>query len=210
VGIILEKDIDNKGRIGIWAIQEQEEELLERLIFNESEQIFVDSIKNKERRMQWLASRVLLKHLLDEKSYVNVEIDNHQRPFLTNKPHSFSISHCGNMAAVSVSQHYNTGLDIENLNPKVLRIAKKYIHPDEWYAFDPTNIEQLTTAWAIKETVYKLNGKKQVSLKDHIRIAPFKGKEGKTIIKFIKPGAESEATIYYERLGTLVIAYCFE
>ena len=86
--------------------------------------------------------------------------------FFKMKPIIFSISHCGDYAAVMVSSKQRVGVDIELVTGKVARVKNKFLSQTELdmlMAVENTAIESfynamLTAAWSIKESLYKWYG----------------------------------------------------
>ena len=74
-------------------------------------------------------------------------------------------------------------IDIEELNPRILKVWSRYLHPEEFAIFDTTSIYDLTVAWTIKEALFKLNTKTGIDFKNDLRI---KSKEGNTFLCEIK------------------------
>ena len=78
------------------------------------------------------------------------------------------------MAAVVLSNEFPVGIDIEKINPRVLRIKNKFLHADEIQSVsgldEQSLISRLTLYWSIKETVYKWWGKGGVDFVKDIKI----------------------------------------
>src|SRR3546814_16608220 len=90
------------------------------------------SFRNQHKRsLHWLGSRVLLRTLLNTDKYINLKIDEYRKPFLANLPHQVSISHSYDFAAVMVSLNGPVGVDIEQINSKIEKIAASFLLPEE-------------------------------------------------------------------------------
>jgi phosphopantetheinyl transferase len=73
-----------------------------------------------------------------------------------------------------ISRTRPVGIDIEQVNQKVERIAHKFLRPAEQAFIEPaTKIQQLYVCWCVKEAVYKCYGQKEVSFLENIAIEPF-------------------------------------
>jgi len=68
------------------------------------------------------------------------------------------------------------GIDIEQIQQKVERIAPRFLNPGELKAAkqDPNLVEALYAYWCAKEAVYKCHGQKNVSFANDISLQPFR------------------------------------
>ncbi len=174
--IIWSKVINEETRLAVWKIEESEEELKGLLVLNPQEISFVQGFGSSLRALQWLASRVLLRKLLNanDTEWLDIQVDEHDKPFIQNKKYHFSISHSKDYVAVMGSRIHWVGCDIELIHPKIRKVERKFLSDIERKFIDSQSpIPHLFACWSAKEAVYKLNGKKGVSLKDHIQIQPF-------------------------------------
>lgn len=190
MSIVLNLELGEETRLAIWKIEEGEQELKGLLVLNEQEKIFIKGLRNGKRTLHWLASRVLLRKLLhlEPSEILDTRIDEHEKPFIFNKSYHFSISHSFDYAAVMVSRDHLVGLDIEQINDKIVRIEDKFMSEEEKSFIEPQHkIEQLYACWSAKEALYKLFGKKTVSFKENIHLHPFQyqrmGEMGACLVK---------------------------
>ena len=172
--IQLLKQIYPEVELGIWKIQETANELLGKLRLSEVEMRYYQSLRKGSRAIQWLSSRVLLRQMIQTDEFIDFRTDAHDKPYLFNFPYHFSISHSHQFAAVIISETCLVGLDIEEIHPKIERIAHKFMSDIEMsYLQNENRILQLYACWSAKEALYKLYGKKGVSFRDHILLNPF-------------------------------------
>jgi 4'-phosphopantetheinyl transferase EntD len=176
--IIFEKT-QNNSRLAVWHITESESELTSLLNNNAPDLTKqLQQITHPTKRLEWLASRILLKQL--GKCVPLVCYDGHGKPYLENRSVLFSITHTNNFAAVVTSKKNVTGIDIEYPSKRISRLADRFVHPDE-KAFIPHQEKALYHAllWCAKETIYKTVNDPGLEFKTKIRIKPFKaGQEG--------------------------------
>ncbi|AZQ62172.1 4'-phosphopantetheinyl transferase superfamily protein [Flammeovirga pectinis] len=154
----------------LWEITEEEDELY--ALSNETKDSF-KHISNEKVRKQSIAGRVALKHLIDKLDieYHGIKKEENGKPFLINQPYPISISHSKNIAAAIINLELNdVGIDIEGIQPKVLKLLPRFANAEE-LAFalskkeDPTNS---TIIWTLKEAVYKAFGKLNIEFKSQI------------------------------------------
>ncbi len=172
------KSFGEETRLGIWKIDETNEDLLSRLQLSEIEKIYYQTLIHQKRNSHWLGSRVLLRFMMKTNDFIWLDKDEWNKPVLKNFPEHVSISHSNDMAAVMLSKSYPVGVDIEKIRTKVLLIKNRFLSLLELdFINKSAEINHLYACWCIKEAVYKWYGKKGVSFRDDILILPFNLKE---------------------------------
>lgn len=168
--LVYQQNINASTRIGVWHIAEPENFFLSKVPLQRE-------ITHPHKRLQHLAGRLLLQELYPGFPQELIKIADTNKPFLENEAYHFSISHCGDYAAVIVSTEFRVGADIELINDKVERIIHKFLQVDEMRLInlksEPDSISKaqlLTLAWSIKESLFKWYGKREVDFKKHLRI----------------------------------------
>ncbi|MFN3917543.1 MAG: hypothetical protein ACK4K0_07350 [Flavobacteriales bacterium] len=130
---------------------------------NTADKKLLNQIHIEWKRNQFIASRHLLYN------YLNVEDIYYSE---NGKPYSkglfISNSHSHEYVAVIGSKSHLVGIDIQKYDNKVERIKSKFLHEEE--AIFEKNIEWLSMAWGLKESIYKINGSPSVFFKEHIRL----------------------------------------
>lgn len=195
--------------LGVWKITESPEELESQLMLSETERNYYHSLRAGSRSLQWLSSRVLLRQMIKATDFIDVRIDRHDKPYLYNFPHHFSISHSHQFAAVMISECCLVGIDIEEIDPKIERIAQKFLSPIEMTFLQPVQrMEQLYACWTAKEALYKLYGKKGVSFKDNILLSPFTYSDnGQVVATLALDEFYKQFTIHYKIHENFMIAW---
>ena len=153
-----------------------EEELIAFLRSKKVDLTELSSIKNSKRRMEWLSIR---KIICEVNPLNDIIYSKDGKPFFNHSSFHLSISHSMEMIAISINQLYNTGIDIQMINPKVKRIQNKFLNKNEIIKLE-NSTTLLTCYWCIKEALFKIYGKKDAFLKDNIEIDSFhfNGTEG--------------------------------
>lgn len=203
------KKITENTEFAIWKIEEPEEELYAQLQLKTHEKSVYATLNNGKRNLHWLSTRVLLRQLLNTSSYIDCEIDEHGKPYLPNLPYHISFSHSFDYAAVIISKEDYVGIDIEIIKDKIERVASKFLVKDEIDFIDKQQkVEHLYVCWCAKEAIYKLQGKKNVSFKDHIRIHPFAYKQNGNFTAVLKTDEEhKEFNVHFEKFENYMIGY---
>ena len=158
---------------GIWKIEENAKELFGMLGKESAEELHnLSSIKAPHTQLESLGARVMLKTLLREidEKYTGIWKDKHRKPHLLNSPMHISISHCFPYATAIIDKNKQVGIDIEQEQEKLTKVKSKYLNKDE-ISFVGNRLDLLCKYWSAKEAVYKANGMKTVSLRDHIMVS---------------------------------------
>ncbi len=151
--------------IALWRNEED-------LSFFESKFASHPEIKNENKKLQWFATRHLVNEMRGE--FSEIEKDEAGKPFLKNSSQHISISHTPVFAAAMLSNLAPVGIDLEMLNPKVERIAHKFLREDEINAIQADEkIEKLILYWSAKEALYKLHGKGGIEFMTQLLIERF-------------------------------------
>lgn len=95
-----------------------------------------------------------------------------KKPFLIGRTEHISISHSHDKLAVIINEKESTGIDIELVRDKVLRIQHKFLSDAE-NIFATNNINKLITIWAAKEAMYKVYGLKELDFRANLFVDDF-------------------------------------
>jgi 4'-phosphopantetheinyl transferase len=212
MGLVELRQERDQTKIGIWKMEESIEELKKNLILNAAEIRFFSSLNKGKRNMHWLASRVLLRKVLETDHFIKVEGDVHGKPQLVNFDYELSITHSADYAAVAISNK-KVGIDIEEIKPVIKTICKKFMTDAEIdsVAKGENEIEQLYVYWCTKESVFKLNGKKQLLFRDHIHIEDFDyRKKGKLKAHIHQNDYHQSFDVHYEEYNGYMFTYVID
>ena len=184
--IFFQQDIDADTRLGIWKIEEPEAFFLQAVMPQRN-------VSHPHKKLQHLAGRYLLKYLFPDFPVSLIQIADTRKPFLADEAYHFSISHCGDFAAVIVSRNKRVGIDIEIVTSKVERIKHKFLSEEELMmagkSWHHSSDELLTLLWSCKEAVFKWFGFGEVDFREHIQVQRIKISQGSscsTSINFAK------------------------
>ena len=150
--------------IGIWKITEPWHEMLESLqendlYLNHVHNRDIYSIKSDKRKQEWLAVRLLLKHMAGIEAYIEYNKDG--APVLRNNPYNISISHTTGFAAVILSKNDNPGIDIEYHSVRAWKLREKFLSEKELEMFNLLNdslCRNKQTDYSIKANYRKQTG----------------------------------------------------
>ena len=161
--LFYQRSINHSTKIGVWHIAESENFFLQKVPLS-------NIITHSHKRLQHLAGRYLLQQLVPGFPYHLIEIADTRKPFLQNELYHFSIAHCGDYAAVIISNDIRVGVDIEMTSIKVEKIKHKFLNHQELALHTEASKKLLTLFWCVKEAVYKWHGNGEVDFRKHMNI----------------------------------------
>lgn len=131
-------------------------------------------VHHPHKRLQHFAGRFLLVELFPELPVNEIRIMNSRKPYIPGNPYYFSISHCGDHAAAIVSKREHVGIDIEQIQPKVGKIAHKFLASREAAFMSPQQkLSHQTVCWSAKEAVYKWYGLGGLDFRANMQLQAF-------------------------------------
>ena len=132
-----------------------------------------ERLRHPRRRREWLAARVCLKTMLLRRRRLGdprecaIAKDSRGRPHLTFAPGlpadpgcDCSLSHKGRFACAGASRtpDIRIGIDVEEVSPRLLRLANAFAHDRDVLIGSRSSEERLTILWALKEACAKVLG----------------------------------------------------
>jgi phosphopantetheinyl transferase len=166
--LFYQHNINDSTKLAVWHITENEEFFLEKVTIK-------NTVTHPHKRLQHLAGRYLLQTLHADFPLHLIEIAESKKPLLSNGQFYFSVSHCGDYAAVIVSKNKTVGIDVELITPKIDLVKDKFLTEYELKLSattlnqpDAINYKMLTLFWSSKEAIYKWYGKGALSFKRNI------------------------------------------
>ena len=172
--MLFRKEIFNDGTIlGIWKIEESKDDLLS-LFDNCKEGLIAElnRFQNDKRKIEFLATRALIKELLGYENMVCY--DENGKPSLVDNLLKISISHTLMYVSVIISPKMAVGVDIEQKRDKILRLSNRFLSKSELNNIDKKReLEHLLLHWSAKETMFKMMGETDVDFIESMHVLPF-------------------------------------
>lgn len=185
----------------VWNISESPEFFMEQLQLSTTQCTNIqEKYKHPTALKQWLASRHSLQ-LLFQTSFANFHKNTHGKLELADSQQQLSISHSDDYIAV-VKASAAIGVDIQTFNPKLSRIASKFIAKELLSQLQKSSLYQdyLHVYWGIKEALFKAYGLGQVNFINHLHIHPFEiAQSGTTTAQISKPNFKATYHVFYEK-----------
>lgn len=181
MAVVLTQQVSADEILGIWKITETEDEFRERLHATPWIDNMLEGVTHPVKRLEYLASRFLTEHLtsLLGLPFGGIYKDKHGKPhpLLTGAaekgqpdPYFISLSHSFPYAASCIHKKKTVGIDIERPKEKFVRVSRKYLNEKE-LKLAKNDEKTLCLMWAVKEAIYKMNGKTGMSFKQDMMIA---------------------------------------
>lgn len=197
--LLLSKKINDNAAYAVWNIQEELDQIPNMCPDP------IPSGLSPVREAEWIVGRILIQRLCEifGLKYQGVGIRDTGKPFLKGHDAELSISHSFPMACAMIDLKKPCGIDLERPRQKLITVQDKYLHPSEFeYKGD---MEKLCEIWCAKEVIFKIHGRKYLSLKDEIKV---KFKDDHTMIgKILRPEEKQKFEIYYEWVWDYVLGY---
>jgi phosphopantetheinyl transferase len=123
------KNTGTESAWGIWKVEESAEELA-FTAFEEAP----EGIIHITKRLEWLASRVLVRTLLEQNDlpYSGIHKDEFGKPFLRELTHHISLSHAYPYVAVQLDSNKSVGIDIEQPTEKLYELLHECFRWRSW------------------------------------------------------------------------------
>lgn len=190
------ENITETCRLVVWKLTETAEKL-RNILPQAADLTELASVSHPQKQREWLAGRVVLSQLVEGigHRFEGTRKDEHGKPFLKNTSLHVSLTHTLDYVAAVVDPTCPIGIDIEAVDDKLRRTASKYLNESELHHANG-DLTTLCMYWCTKEALYKLNGRNQVSFKNHIRIEPFANTE--TVVRgtLLDAGQEIDSTLH--------------
>jgi 4'-phosphopantetheinyl transferase len=175
----------------VWEITETLDEIIAL-----GRHINTSNYTSEKRKKEHLVSRLLVTEIYPTKTIIYNEFG---APELDNGKH-ISISHSNELVAIILSDK-RTGLDIEQISEKSLRIASKFVSARNLIKL---NKEKATLIWCLKEAIYKWHQKGGVDfIKDIIIPEFFAKKHGKVTAYFRR----KKLNLNYQKINNQYLVY---
>ncbi len=156
---------------GLWQITEKMEYLKQQF---PSYDRLPAGLNHPDKICEHMVGRILIRKLCRhlQLPYEGIRKNENNKPFLYNQPVHISISHSHPYVTAVIDRINPVGIDLEQYKPKLLRIAPRILHASE-VADAGTDISKHTVYWCAKEALLKVQGEKNLTFAEDIRITPF-------------------------------------
>ncbi len=188
-------------------IDDQAEKPIDFLSFRE--RLSFANIGHQEKKKEWKGARLAIKSALDaiQLPYPGFYKDEHGKSHPMDGYGNVSLSHTSGLAAAIFHKEMPVGIDLDYIKEKVVRLGPKFLDPQEIDFLDNDPI-LYTMAWSAKESIFKCQGRKGISLRQNILLFPFSEKD--KVIKgkiYETDFADHYYSVKVERDDDLILTY---
>lgn len=196
--------------IVLWKIEEEEAFFKAKIEFTEFDRIELNAISHKAKRLEWLASRYLIRFIMDKPGIIHLNKKANGKPVIDNYNEFVSITHTEGYAAVIHSATNQVSIDAEYIDDAVARIKHKFLSAKELeYTAKSNQIEELIAYWSIKETIFKLLEIPGLSFSKEIHISPFDiTHDGVAKINVTHPLCQKTFWVQVKKVGNIFLTWC--
>ena len=194
---LINQKIANDRAWGLWRIEEQEAELIDRI---GSIDPIPEGIKHPIKRLEFYSGRLLIQSLMNSLGcyYQGLNKDEHGKPYLIKYSIELSLSHSYPYVTALLDKTKPVGIDLEQIKSKLIQIAPRILNKNE-LSDAGQDLVKLTVYWCAKESLLKVHGKKDLSFSENILINPFLLQEKGTITGGILMNNQiSEYSLHYQ------------
>ena len=131
----------------------------------DKEKLLLNSVSNENRKQEFIQTRRLRNETI---GHAEILYNKDGKPLLTDSDDFISISHSQSYIGI-LKAPFNVGLDIEEVNERILKIRKRFLNDEEQVLFG-RSIENLTIAWTLKEAMFKLNERKGIDFRKELLV----------------------------------------
>ncbi len=156
----------------------------------------------KQRDLEKKGTHFLL-HQLFEEPVPELFYNENGKPHLKGRQGFISISHSHDKLALLYNRKESTGVDIELIRDKVIAIQHKFLNDKELIMANG-DVETLLYFWAVKETLYKIHGRKSVDFKKHLFVDEVKDH---TIYASIRMEKTEQFLLRKEKVDNYILVY---
>ena len=211
MGLVINREIEDGCRIGLWEITEDFETLFGMTYLEDEDIRRLNSFRSLNRKIESLSVRALLQQMTHPTARIVYHQQSH-KPFLQDGAYNISISHSHKYTSIILGKNKLVGVDLEFMSHRIERVAHKFINQQDKITLNPhTRREHLYIHWCAKEALYKICDKVDINFQEDLTIQPFEvDKEGYITGWVHNNSRHEEYNMYYHLDKNYVWVYCFK
>jgi len=211
MGLIINREIEDRCLIGLWEITEDFETLFRMTCLNDEDIRRLNSFRSLSRKIESLSVRALLQQMTCPDARI-VYHKQSNKPFLEDGSYNISISHSHKYTSILLGRNKLVGVDLEYMTHKIERVAHKFIHKQDIITTNPlTRRKQLYIHWCAKEAMYKICDKIDINFQEDLIIKPFDVNTEGCITGVVQNDfRHEEFKMHYQIVNNYVWVYCIK
>ena len=187
--------------VGIWKITETIDELSKLVTLSSKSRELLKKRKSSIHKLQFLSVRAILIEL----GYADDNLSYQDNVPTLDDSKKTSISHSNLFSCVIISD-LKVGIDVQEINHKINKIAKKFIGYETSY-LDLDDFKRMTIIWNIKESIYKIANIIGLDYKTHLLVVPFNLCDNFTYAWLIYKNLKERYASYFFTIENYSFAY---
>lgn len=202
--------IDKIGKLGVAKLPPVYKLELLRNEISLPEQKYIDELSATPRKLERATAIWLSRQLAGD--FNSIYYDEFKKPHFSEGNYFLSLSHTNKYVASIVHSDKRVGVDIEKISNKALKVASKFLSPEEYKTLSKQIDKELyaTIYWAAKEALYKLHGKKSLIFAKQIKVKNISSKYFFGEILNENGEVKIKAKLFYKHWIDHAIVYAIE
>jgi len=207
MALFFSEKINNVGEVYVWKVTESEDDLFSLRVLSKAEQSYFQRFKNPQKRLHWLAYRVLLGEILGSDFEINYLEDG--KPMLVYPQKFLSVSHSKDFVAVFLSETHAVGVDIEKISDRIQKIVPKFLSEPEQKNCNLSDSFLLHFYWGAKESVYKMFNQHRLLFAEQIHIDSIDLKKQKATATIKIDTFQTEVQLIFRKIEDYILVCSF-
>jgi len=211
MGLLINREIEEGCRIGLWEITEDFEKLFGMTYLNDDDIRRLNRFRNLNRKIESLSVRALLQQMTRHNARIVYNSQSH-KPYLDVGSYNISVSHSNKYTSIILGKNKLVGVDLEYMSHDIERVAHKFINEREVITNDPiARREHLYVHWCAKEALYKICDKLNINFQESLTIKPFELESQGSITGVVQNSSRNEEyKMHYKFENNYVWVYCIK
>ena len=211
MGLIVNREIEDGCRIGLWDIVEDYQTLFLTTYLNHEDISRLNAFKNLNRKLEMLSVRALLQQMTHPDARI-VYSGRSRKPYMEDGSYNISVSHSHKYTSVLLGKNKKVGVDLEFMTHNIEHLAHKFLNEQEEIANDPwIRREHLYIHWCAKEALYKICDREDLNFQEDLLIKPFEVHEQGDIIGVVlNDSRQEEYRLHYLIENNYALVYCIQ
>jgi len=209
MGLLVNREIENGCRLGLWKITEDYDTLFNMTHLSEEDLRRLDTFKNLNRKIESLSVRALLQQMINPSARI-VYREQSRKPYLEDGSYNISVSHSRTLTSILLGKDKRVGVDLEYMSHDIERLSHMFINKQEKITENPlTRREHFYIHWCAKEALYKICDKVDIIFQEHLIIKPFEVDTQGEIVGIVHNDSRNEEfRMHYSLKDNYVWVYC--
>lgn len=171
--LFLQKKHPHLLSLFVWKVSEEFSFFFDFLLEQEKQEL--PQILHPNKQKEFVALRHLARIICEEYlgfTYQGIKKDENGKPYFHKISYEISISHCLPYIAIALHPSQSVGVDIEQEQEKLLRVAPRVFSQEE-ITFCEGDLRKTCILWSCKEALYKIYAKKGLTFQTDLLVDNF-------------------------------------